>query len=90
MTTPPALNVGQGTSRATVADVLDRLVDVAASVSDGGRPSDERNPCVMCHLSVTEAREHEPWCGYRVARTQLSPADFEQVRRLARVLRYAD
>jgi hypothetical protein len=48
------------------------------------RPS----PCPMCGLNVAEASEHDPDCGYRIARTRISPADVSEVQRLARVLRY--
>lgn len=72
----------------TLADVLDQLAAVAASVMDSAAPSDEHNDCPMCLLKASGAAEHDPDCGYRIARTRISPADVAEVRRLARVLRY--
>jgi hypothetical protein len=72
----------------SLADVLDRLAAVAASMMDSGATSDERNHCPICDLPATQASEHDPDCAYRIARTQLSPADLAEIRRLVRVLRY--
>lgn len=70
--------------------VLDLVAAVAESVMDSARPSDPHIECPMCTLRVTDPADHEPDCGYRIARTQLSPADLAAVRRLARVLRHGD
>lgn len=71
----------------TLADVLDRMAAVAQSVMDGGAPSDDDNDCPMCLLKACGVDEHDPDCGYRIAR-HMSQADLNEVRRLARVLRY--
>lgn len=87
----PAVVVGPRVSddRAkTLADVLDRMAAATQSLMDSGHPSDERVACPMCHLSVVEAREHEPWCGWRIAYTSITPSDVQAVQRLARTLRY--
>jgi hypothetical protein len=73
---------------ANLADALDRMAAAVTSMMDSAVPSDEMNPCPMCGLNVAEASEHDPDCGYRIARTRISPADVSEVQRLARVLRY--
>lgn len=74
--------------RDDLATVLDLMVNVCASLMDSARPSDEEHACPMCDQAATEALEHDPDCGYRLARTRLSPLDVTAVRRLVRVLRY--
>jgi hypothetical protein len=73
----------------TLADVMERMATVAQSMMDSGATSDEHNACPICTLRATSSKEHDPDCAYRIARTQISPADVQEVRRLVRVLRYA-
>jgi hypothetical protein len=75
MTTPP-----------TMPELLDTLAAIAESVMDSGAPSDEHNACPICTLNATQATEHDMDCAYRIARTRLSPANLQAVRRLARAL----
>lgn len=72
----------------SLADVIERLAAVASSAMDSVRPSDSLNACPFCGLNATAADQHDPDCAYRIARTQLSPQDIAEVRRLVRVLRY--
>jgi hypothetical protein len=72
----------------TLADVLERMVAITESMMDSGAPSDQETECPMCVLKAARDHEHDPDCAYRIARTQISPADVAEVRRLARVLRY--
>lgn len=71
-----------------LADVLDRMAAIAYSVANAAAFSDENTDCCCCLLKATAAREHDPDCAYRIARTQISDNDIAEVRRLARVLRY--
>jgi hypothetical protein len=71
-----------------IADVLDTMAAAVSSLMDSAAPSDEGYACPMCTLRAAGAKEHDPDCGYRIARMQLSPADVAEIRRLARVLRY--
>jgi hypothetical protein len=73
----------------TLADVLERMAAITQSMMDSGATSDEHNACPICTLRATGAGEHDPDCAYRIARTRISPADAQEVLRLARVLRYA-
>lgn len=73
---------------ADLATAIERMVAVSQSVMDSARPSDDTNECPMCGFTVTEASQHDPDCAYRIARTQISPADLNEARRLVRVLRY--
>lgn len=79
---------GSNGAAKSLANVLDAFARVVESVMDSGRPSDEHHDCPMCCLPATESHEHDPDCGWRIARTRVSPADVAEVRRLARVLRY--
>jgi hypothetical protein len=72
----------------SLAEVLERLATVAESMMDSGATSDEHTECPICGLKATGVQEHDPDCAYRIARTQLSPDDLAEVRRLVRVLRY--
>jgi hypothetical protein len=74
--------------RKTLADVPERMATAIETMMDSGAPSDEDNECPMCTMKASREVEHDPDCAYRIARTQLSPADVAEVRRLARVLRY--
>lgn len=71
-----------------IAEVLERMAGAVSSLMDSARPSDATHECFMCTVKATEDREHDPWCGYLIARTQLAPSDIDAVRRLARTLRY--
>lgn len=68
--------------------MLERVVAIAESAMDAARPSDQENPCPFCTERATEAPEHAQDCAYRIARTLISPADLQQLRRLAQLLRY--
>jgi hypothetical protein len=71
-----------------LADALERMIDITASMMDSAAPSDEKVECPMCTLKASGAKEHEPECAYRIARTEVSPADLAVARRLVRALRY--
>lgn len=70
----------------SLPELLDKLAVIAESVMDMGRPGDDTHPCLMCLENATEAADHNPDCGYRIARSEISPADLKRVRRLARVI----
>lgn len=71
-----------------MSEVLERIAVITESMMDSGATSDENTECPICGLRAANEREHDPDCAYRVARTQISPADLAEIRRLARVLRY--
>lgn len=70
----------------SLPDLLDRLAAVAESFYGGAAPIDRDGDCYSCVVRV-ETHEHDPDCGWKLAQ-QLSANDFQEVRRLARVLRY--
>jgi len=72
----------------TLADALATVAEMATSMMDSAVPSDAENGCPMCGVPAVGMSEHEVDCGYRLARTEITPADIAQIRRLARVLRY--
>jgi hypothetical protein len=71
----------------TLSDVLDRFAAVVQSVMDAGAPVNNRGKCALCLVEV-ERHDHDPDCGWQIAHNQVSQSDVNEVRRLARVLRY--
>lgn len=69
-----------------LADVIDRAAAVLQSLGVAPGPVLQDGHCALCCLNMNE-REHDPECGWVLAR-KASSNDVSELQRLARVLRY--
>jgi hypothetical protein len=73
----------------SLADLVMLAASAMGSVMDSARPSDDKVACPMCLEFATRAKDHQPDCAYRIARTQISPADLKRLRSFVRMLEEA-
>jgi hypothetical protein len=82
----------------TLPAALERFAAIAQSLMDAPAPILADGTCAACGMQVANPPgdlsgllvvDHDPSdCGWKIARTQVSQSDVNEVRRLAHVLRY--